>query len=328
MSTASLPQNGRKLIPEIRRVIRLKHYSIHTEEAYIGWTKRFITFHNRRHPRELNEKDVEAFLSHLATNEHVAANTQNQAFNAIVFLYRNVLKLPFSEEIQALRAKKPERVPTVLTKDEVKRLLSVMSGTNLLLAKMLYAGGLRLMECLRLRVADLDFEQQQLTVRDDKGGKDRCTLFPLALHSAVCDHLKRVKTLYYHDLEEGYGRVYLPYALKRKYPHAEALWIWQYVFPSEKLLMDPRSGERRRHHWNPGTLQTAVKVAATKAKLTKRVSCHTLRHSFATHLLQRGYDIRTVQHLLGHKDLSTTMIYTHVLKQGGLAVQSPFEDLY
>lgn len=326
MSSNDIHENER-LVPKTERILRLKHYSIHTERSYINWIVRYIRFHGTQHPDQLGKKHIEAFLSHLATEEHVAASTQNQAFNALLFLYRHVLNIPFGNNIQALRAQKTERLPTVLTKEEVKRVFAHMQGVNLLMAKLMYASGLRLMECIRLRVADLDFEQQQLTVRNEKGAKDRFTLLPRVLHPTLHEQLDRGRILHDSDLKDGHGEVYLPYALERKYPKANIRWQWQYVFSSGKLSRDPRAEKIRRHHWNSGTLQTAVRKAGEKAKLTKRISCHTFRHSFATHLLQNGYDIRTVQDLLGHKDVSTTMIYTHVLKQGGLAVKSPIEDL-
>lgn len=324
--SSNIAENER-LIPKARRVMRLKHYSIRTERSYINWIKRYVHFHGTQHPAKLGKQHIEAFLSHLATEEHVAASTQNQAFNALLFLYRYVLEMPFGDDIQALRARKLERVPTVLTRDEIKQVFAHMQGLNLLMAKLMYASGIRLMECIRLRVHDLDFGQQQLTVRSGKGEKDRFTLLPKALHPALYDQLDRVKTIHEGDLKEGHGEVYLPYALERKYPKANTRLEWQYVFPSEKLSRDPRGGKTRRHHWNPSTLQAAVRKAGEKTKIQKRISCHTLRHSFATELLRSGYDIRTVQDLLGHKDISTTMIYTHVLKLGGLAVKSPLEDL-
>lgn len=321
-----IPENER-LIPKTIRLMRLKHYSIRTEQSYINWIKRYMRFHGTQHPATLGKKHIEAFLSYLATDEHVAASTQNQAFNALLFLYRYVLEMPFGDDIRALRAKRSEKLPTVLTKGEIRELLAHMQGTNLLMAKLMYASGIRLMECVRLRVHDLDFEHQQLTVRSGKGAKDRFTLFPKVLHPSFYDQLDRAKTLHDVDVRNNHGEVYLPYALERKYTKANIRWEWQYVFPSEKLSRDPREGKIRRHHWNSNTLQAAVRAAREKAGISKRVSCHTLRHSFATHLLQSGYDIRTIQDLLGHKDISTTMIYTHILKQSGLAVKSPLESL-
>ena len=269
--------------------------------------------------------EIEAFLTHLAVKENVAASTQNQAFSALLFLYRDVLHKELDGPINALRAKKPKRLPTVLTKEEVYRLLGHLSGDHLLMAKLLYGSGLRLMECLRLRVKDIDFSQYQIIVRDGKGQKDRVTMLPKSLIAPLQAHLQSVERLHQEDLARGFGSVYLPYALERKYPNADREWIWQYVFPSQRLSVDPRSGVVRRHHLDESGLQKAVRAAARAAGIPKKASCHTFRHSFATHLLENHYDIRTVQELLGHKDVKTTMIYTHVLNRGGLAVRSPLD---
>lgn len=316
-----------KLLDRVRETLRRKHYSYRTEQAYVHWIKRFILFHNKRHPQEMGAPEIEAFLTHLAVHEHVAASTQNQALQAILFLYREVLGCKITEPIHALRAKKPKRLPTVLTRSEVQTLFSHLSSTHLLIAQLLYGSGLRLMECLRLRVKDLDFDYHTITVRDGKGEKDRITILPESLIAPLRKHLEHVKQLYKEDLTHGYGAVYLPDALARKYPNAEREWIWQWVFPSPRLSVDPRSGLVRRHHMSPTSLQRAIWKAAHAARISKPASPHTLRHSFATHLLEAGYDIRTVQELLGHKDVRTTMIYTHVLNRGAMAVRSPLDQV-
>jgi integron integrase len=314
----------KKLLDQVRDAIRLKHYSIRTEQAYVNWIKRYIHFHNVRHPAEMGAPQVQAFLTHLAAEENVAASTQNQALSALLFLYQEVLHQDLGP-IDAMRAKKPKRLPSVLTKEEMHRVLDHLSGTHLLMAKLLYGSGLRLMECLRLRVKDLDFAQHQIFVRDGKGEKDRVTMLPESLVSPLQDHLRIVKRTHDEDLAKGYGAVYLPYALERKYPNAEREWIWQYVFPANRLSVDPRSKIVRRHHIHESSLQKAVRAAAQATGIPKRISPHIFRHSFATHLLEAHYDIRTVQELLGHKDVKTTMIYTHVLNRGGLAVRSPLD---
>lgn len=316
----------KKLLGRVRDAIRTKHYSIRTEEAYVSWIRRYILFHDKRHPREMGATEIEEFLTHLAVNEHVAASTQNQALGALLFLYHEVLKKDLERPLDAVRAKKPKRLPTVLTKEEVQRVLAAMSGTNQLVAKLLYGSGLRLIECLRLRVKDIDFEQHQIIVRDGKGRKDRVTMLPNSLADPLQKHLRRVEMLHQKDLAEGYGAVYLPDALERKYPNANREWIWQYVFPSKQRSRDPRSGVVRRHHLHESTVQRAIRKAAKLADIKKHITPHTYRHSFATHLLENGYDIRTVQELLGHKDVRTTMIYTHVLQRGVLAVKSPLDD--
>jgi integron integrase len=314
----------KKLLDQVRDTLRLKHYSIRTENSYVDWIRRYILFHNKRHPREMGAPEVQAFLTHLAVKENVAASTQNQALSALLFLYREVLHKDLGP-IDALRAQKPKRLPTVLTKDEVRKVIGNLSGTHRLMASLLYGSGLRLMECLRLRVKDVDFARRAIIVRDGKGEQDRVTMLPESLIAPLQEHLQRVKRLHEEDLAKGYGSVYLPDALDRKYPNASREWIWQYVFPSDHLSTDPRSGVVRRHHLDESGLQKAVRAAARAAGINKRVTCHTFRHSFATHLLENGYDIRTVQELLGHKDVKTTMIYTHVLQRGGLAVRSPLD---
>lgn len=315
-----------KLLDQVRDRLRARHYSIRTEEAYLYWIRRFIHFHGLRHPQELGVPEIEAFLTHLAVVENVAASTQNQALAALLFLYRDVLHIDLGP-VAPVRAKKPQRLPTVLSRDEIQRIFAHMSGLHLLMARLLYGTGMRLMECLRLRVKDIDFERREIIIRDGKGEKDRVTLLPQSLIAPLQEHLKHVKTLHEKDLAQGYGAVYLPYALERKYPNAAREWGWQYVFPAATLSVDPRSGVTRRHHMDESGLQKAVRAAAQKAGITKPVSCHTFRHSFATHLLEAGYDIRTVQELLGHKDVRTTQIYTHVLNRGPLGVRSPLDDL-
>lgn len=317
--------NQPRLLDSVRDVLRRKHYSIRTEEAYVGWIRRFVIFHGTRHPRDMGLPEVEAFLTDLAVNQGVAASTQNQALSALLFLYGEVLNQPLDGPIQSVRAKQPERLPTVLTRDEVARVLDALSGTHRLMAQLLYGSGLRLMECVRMRVKDLDFAQRQVLVRDGKGAKDRVTPLPERLAVPLQDHLRSVRVLHAQDLREGYGSVFLPDAFARKSPNAGREWIWQYVFPAEQRSVDPRSGAVRRHHLDESGLQKAVRRAAQLAQLSKRVTCHTFRHSFATHLLEDGYDIRTVQELLGHRDVSTTMIYTHVLNRGGRGVRSPLD---
>jgi len=315
----------KRLLDQVRDQIRIKHYSIRTEQAYTSWIKRFILFHDKKHPKEMGKQEIEVFLSHLAQNLNVAASTQNQAFNALLFLYNQVLNQPLDDKINAIRAKKPRRLPTVMTNEESMAVINALSGTNQLMAKLLYGSGLRLMECLRLRVKDVDYGMNQIMVRDGKGKIDRITVLPESVKPGLKEHLKRVKTIHENDLSQGYGRVYLPYALSRKYPNADREWGWQYVFPSKSLSKDPRTGNIRRHHIHENSLQKAVKKAVQLTNINKPISSHTFRHSFATHLLESGYDIRTVQELLGHKDVNTTMIYTHVLNKGGKAVRSPID---
>lgn len=320
-----MPEPAPKLLDQVRHILRTKHYSIRTEEAYTDWIKRFILFHHKQHPQTLNSPDIEAFLTHLAVDQRVAASTQDQALSAVLFLYREVLRQELLYPIDAVRAKQPTHLPTVLSKAEVSRLLSRLSDPYELMAKLLYGCGLRLMECVRLRVKDVDFDQHQIVIRSGKGQKDRDTLLPDSLIAPLQRQLRYAKALHDNDLERGYGRVHLPFALERKYPNANREWGWQYVFPSHKLSPDPRAGQMRRHHLDETGLQKAVKAAARAAGIDKPVGCHTLRHSFATHLLEAGYDIRTIQELLGHRSVQTTMIYTHVIKRGGLAVRSPLD---
>jgi integron integrase len=325
MSFATRDPAEPRLLEQVRGVIRLRHYSIRTEQAYLQWIHRFILFHHKRHPRDMGATEVTAFLSDLAIRRNVAASTQNQALHAILFLYRNVLaiKLPWLDEVQ--RAKKPQHLPVVFTREEVKALLAQLQGTLWLMAMLTYGCGLRLLECLRLRVKDADFQYRQVIVRNAKGQKDRVTVLPGTLLEPLRTHLSRVRGLHEADLRDGFGRVYLPHALASKYPNADREWGWQYVFPSSRRSIDPRSGIERRHHAPEDALQRAVKQAIRKAGIVKPGSVHTLRHSFATHLLESGYDIRTVQELLGHADVKTTMIYTHVLNRGGRGVLSPLD---
>ena len=314
---------------EVHAVMRLEHYSIHTERSYSDWIKRFVKFHSMKSRDDLQdgEPKIEQFLTHLAVVGKVSPSTQNQAMNALVFLYKKVLKQPLGGRIDAVRAKKKQNIPVVLSKKEVVSVISLMKGTPNRVVKLLYGSGLRVMEALRMRVHDIDYELKQITVRSGKGNKDRVTTFSVSLAPLLQSHLTRVKAIHEKDMAEGYGAVYLPYALERKYPNAAREWQWQYVFPSGKLSHDPRSGHTRRHHIDPSVINKAIKVAAKRAGIHKRISSHTFRHSFATHLLQRGTDIRTIQALLGHSDVSTTMIYTHVLGQGGHGVASPLDDL-
>jgi integron integrase len=315
----------KKLLEQVSNIIRIKHYSYKTEKSYVNWIKRYIIFHDKRHPKEMGGREIEEFLTHLAVKENVAASTQNQALNAILFLYKEVLQQELDLRVDAVRAKRSRYLPTVLTKEEVLAIINNLSGVYQLVVKILYGTGLRQTECLQLRVKDLDFAQKQLIVRDAKGRESRVTMLPTSLIEELQFHLQIVKRQHQQDLEKGYGSVYLPFALERKYKNAEREWIWQFVFPSDRISQDPRSGIIRRHHLHESGLQKALKQAVKTASINKQVSCHTFRHSFATHLLQNGYDIRTVQELLGHKDVKTTMIYTHVLNRGGKGVRSPLD---
>ena len=317
-------QRPKKLLDQMRDVLHTQHYAIRTEDAYVDWARRFILFHQKRHPAAMGRAEIEAFLTHLAVERHVAASTQNQALSALLFLYKAVLHQEV-ESVDAVRARKPKRLPTVLTKPEALRVLNAMVGVPQLLAKLLYGSGVRALECARLRVKDVDFAQHMLLVRDGKGEKDRITMLPENVVPPLQEHLARVHQVHAADLVEGYGAVYLPYALERKYPHANREWSWQYVFPAKSRSVDPRTGAERRHHLDESSLQKAVRAAARLAGIDKPVTCHTFRHSFATHLLEAGYDIRTVQELLGHQDVKTTMIYTHVLNRGAKAVRSPLD---
>jgi integron integrase len=321
------PAKSSPFLEQVRAAIRLRHYSIRTERTYLGWIVRFIRFHKLRHPRDMGEAEVVAFLSYLAVEQHVAASTQNQALNALVFLYKAVLERPLGDMQDAVRAKRPQRLPVVLTPEEVGRILRRIDNSHWLPACLMYGSGLRLMETVRLRVKDLDFYHRAILVREGKGGKDRVVTLPDELIVPLKRQLQAVKLVHGKDLDDGFGEVYLPEALARKYSTAARDWAWQYVFPARRRSVDPRSGQERRHHIDESALQKAVKHAVRKAGIEKPASCHTLRHSFATHLLERGMDIRTVQEQLGHKDVRTTQIYTHVLKRGGAAVLSPLSSV-
>jgi len=325
MEAKPVSQQSPRLLDRLRAEIRLRHYSIRTEETYVDWARRFILFHGKRHPKDMGSQEVTAFLSHLASERNVSASTQNQAKSALLFLYREVLdiELPWLDEVIA--AKTPRRLPVVLTQTEVRRLLNETSGTMGLVVSLLYGTGMRLLEGLRLRVKDVEFTRREIIIREGKGNKDRVTVLPENLILPLKAHLEKVKALHERDLEAGFGEVYLPDALAVKYPNAARTWGWQYVFPSVVRSVDPRSGVERRHHFYEASVQRAVREAAKLANIHKPVTPHVLRHSFATHLLQAGYDIRTVQELLGHKDVATTMIYTHVLNKGGRGVVSPLD---
>jgi integron integrase len=322
------PDPRLKLMDQVRQVMRYHHYAYRTEQTYCDWILRYIKFHGgKTHPNLMGKEHIDGFLSHLATDGLVSASTQRQALNAIVFLYRHVLDRPIEEQIEQVKAKRHARPPVVMTIPEVQQVMSHISGSHLLMAKMLYGCGLRLMECVRLRVQDLDFERGLVYVRGAKGGKDRTTLFPKSIQEQLKHHIERVRKLHQEDLASGFGEVYLPASLSRKYPGASRDYRWQYVFPSKNLSTDPRTGVKRRHHVLESGLQKAVKAATNKAGITKRVSCHTLRHCFATHLLENGVNIRAVQELMGHADVKTTEIYTHVMQKNIEALASPLDQL-
>ncbi|MBF0203140.1 MAG: integron integrase [Desulfamplus sp.] len=325
MSTAQ----NKKIMDDVHDVMRVNHYSIHTERSYCDWIKRYILFHKMKSRDDLKggEAKIEQFLTHLAIDGQVSPSTQNQAMNALVFLYKKVLKHPFDQKIDAIRAKERRHIPVVMTHQEVASVISLVKGIQQLVVKLLYGSGLRMIEALRLRVHDIDYNLKKITVRSGKGDKDRITTFPLSVIPLLDTHLATVKILHDYDLSQGYGEVYLPYALSRKFPKAARAWQWQYIFPSGNLSIDPESGVIRRHHLDPSTINRGIRSAVEKAGIHKRITAHTFRHSFATHLLMRGTDIRTIQALLGHSDVSTTMIYTHVLEQGGYGVTSPLDDL-
>jgi integron integrase len=315
-----------QLLDQVRDKIRILHYSIRTEEAYINWIRQFIIFNDRHHPNEMGAAEISRFLSYLAKERNISASTQNQALSALLFLYREVLDKPIDWIDGVERAKKPRRLPVVFTKAEANAVLGHLKGEMWIMANLLYGAGMRLMEAVRLRVKDVEFAQKQIIVREGKGNKDRVTVLPKKIIVPLQQHLERVRAINETDIREGYGRVYLPFALARKYPNANREWCWQYVFPASKRSVDPRSGQIQRHHISETALQKAVKSAIKRAGINKPGSCHTLRHSFATRLLENGYDIRTIQELLGHVDLQTTMIYTHVLNKGGRGVESPVDD--
>lgn len=315
----------KKLLDQLRDVLRAKHYSHRTEETYVDWNRRFILFHNKRHPQEMGVPEIKAFVQYLATERKMAASSQNQAISAILFLYRSVLLQKIDLPTDTIHAKHGKRLPTVLSKAEALAVIAHLSGTPRLMTQLLYGSGLRLMECLRLRIKDIDFDNHQIIVRDGKGENDRATPLPEALIAPLRQQIQSVYQIHQHDLAEGFGEVYLPYALAEKYPSAARQFIWQYLFPASQRSPDPADGQTRRHHLDETVLQRAIKTAAEAAAVHKTVSPHTFRHSFATQLLQNGYDIRTVQELLGHKDVKTTMIYTHVLQRGAGAVKSPLD---
>ena len=314
-----------RLFDQVRERLRVRHYSLRTERAYLGWIRRYIRAYGRRHPRELGGPEVEAFLTRLANDHDVAAGTQNQALAALLFLYREVLglKLPWMQDV--VRAKRPRRIPSVLSREEAVRLLAVLDGQAWLMAALLYGTGMRVTECIRLRVKDVDFTRTEILVRDGKGGKDRRVPLPMRLREPLAAAIERVRLVHAHDLESGGGEAWLPHALAKKYPNAAREFGWQYLFPSSRRSRDPRSGKVGRHHVDESVLQRAVREARMKAGILKPATCHTLRHSFATHLLEAGADIRTVQELLGHKDVATTQIYTHVLQRGAGGVLSPLD---
>jgi integron integrase len=311
----------------VRDTLRAKHYSRRTEQAYLGWIRRFILFHEKRHPEKMGAAEINRFVSYLAIKKKVSASTQTQALSAILFLYRHVLGRDVGDLGEIVRARRTRRLPVVMTRQEVRAVLRHLDGDKKLMAALMYGTGMRLLECLRLRVQDLDFARNEITVRDGKGSKDRVTMLPESLNKQLQEHLLKVRDIWDKDCAEGFGRVTLPDALVRKYPGAETEWRWQWVFPQRKRWVDPTTGRQGRHHVDESLLQKSVKQAVRRAGIVRRATCHTFRHSFATHLLEDSYDIRTVQELLGHKDLRTTMIYTHVLNRGGRAVRSPMDKL-
>jgi integron integrase len=326
-SMATITTGRPRLLDRLRQALQSRHYSSRTEQTYCHWVRRFIFFHKVRHPAEMAEPEINAFLTHLAVREKVSASTQNQALSALLFLYRHVIGREVGDLGEVIRARKPTRLPVVMTREEVKAVLANLASDKWLMASLMYGAGLRLMECLRLLVQDVDFARSEITVRDGKGAKDRITMLPESLKAPLQDHLKKVKAIHERDMAEGWGRVLMPDALDRKYPNAPSDWRWQWVFPQENRWRNTKTGEQGRHHTDESLVQKAVREAVNKAGLTKRATCHTFRHSFATHLLEGGYDIRTVQELLGHKDVKTTMIYTHVLNRGPTGVRSPVDGL-
>ena len=322
---ASVAAGPPRLLERVKQALRTRHYSPRTEKAYVAWVRRFVVFHDKRHPLEMGREEVEQFLTHLAVQQRVSASTQNQAFSAVLFLYREVLEQHLEGLEDVVRAKRPVHLPVVLSREEVNRVLSYLSGIPLLMASLMYGGGLRLLECCRLRAKDIDFDRCELTIRNGKGSKDRRTMLPGRMAGPLRDHLRSVHAQHEADLSRGRGAVELPHALERKYPRAAWEWGWQWVFPATRPYEELERGVVRRHHLHETVIQREFKIAVSAARLTKPATCHTLRHSFATHLLESGYDIRTIQELLGHNDVNTTMIYTHVLNRGGRGVKSPLD---
>ena len=321
------PEKPPRLLQQVRLAARSRHYSLRTEQSYVGWIKRYIFFHQKKHPAAMGADEVNQFLSHLAVEGGVSASTQNQALSALLFLYAVVLNQPLPRLHELVRARRPRRLPEVMSRAEIRAVLGQMNGPMLLVATLLYGTGMRLLECLRLRVKDINFDRGEILVRDGKGRTDRRTMLPERLRAPLQSQLEQARGIFDQDRLEGQAGVFLPDALARKYPAAGQEWGWQWVFPSSRLSEDPRSGLTRRHHMDESRVQKAVRAAAIAAEVGRRVSCHTFRHSFATHLLENGYDIRTVQELLGHKDVATTMVYTHVLNRGAMGVESPFDRL-
>ena len=326
--SSPLPASPPRLLDRVRAAVRARHFSRRSEKAYVHWTKRYIFFHGKRHPAEMGAREVTEFLTALAVRDKVAASTQNQALSALLFLYRHVLgvELPWLDDL--VRAKRPQRLPVVLTREEVRLVLGHLNGVSHLMAIILYGAGLRLLECCRLRIQDVDFATNQIVIRDGKGGKDRMTMLPAAVKTELVRHVARVREQHEADLRQGAGWVELPWALARKYPNAGREWRWQWIFPATRSYVDRMTGQRRRHHLHESVLQRAVKDAVRAAGIAKRATCHTFRHSFATHLLEEGHDIRTVQELLGHRDVTTTMLYTHVLNRGPAGVRSPADRMF
>jgi len=322
------PNPNLKLIDQVKQVLRYHHYAYRTEQTYCDWIVKYIKFFGcQNHPKNMGKIEIEAFLSHLAVNLNVSKATQDQAFNAILFLYNKVLDIKINDQLEATRAKRRKQIPVVMTQQEVISVLKNMRGTHLLMAKLLYGSGLRLMECVRLRIQDIDFSRNKIYIRAAKGSKDRITVFPHSIQEQLKIHIEDVKNIHNHDLINGYGVVYLPHALEKKYPNANSDIRWQYVFPAKKLSKDPRSDKIRRHHVQESGLQKAVKIAVKRTGIMKPVSCHTFRHCFATHMLENGVNIRVVQELMGHADVKTTEIYTHVMEKNIDAVISPLDSL-
>jgi len=326
MTITSNLDNSPRLLEQVKSAIQVRHYSIRTEQAYVRWIKNYIYFHNKKHPNEMGDEEITAYLSHLASTKNVSAATQNQALNALVFLYRKVLEIEVGVFKDLVRAKRPKRLPVVLSHDEALDVLSNINGMPWVMASLLYGSGLRVMECVRLRIKDIDYKFKQITVRDGKGKKDRITLLPESLIEPLKEAIEHANNIHKFDLSEGFGEVYLPYALARKYPNAPIETGWQYIFPASKRSIDPRSNIERRHHISESVVQKAVKKAVRNTDIVKPASCHTFRHSFATRLIEKGTDIRTVQELLGHENVSTTEIYTHVLNINKRAVLSPVDE--